>query len=393
MIVESGGRRVSRKSEIIVIGGGTMGTAAGWALAGRGHSVTVLEQFDHYHTRGSHSGNTRIYRHAYAEGALYVPWAIESSALWREVQERSGNTLMVETGCLDISEPGLGRANGARASAAAYNLPIEELTGRDLNRRWPAWSIPEDWEVTLDPNAGFLLVEPALRGLASELVAAGGGLHTNEVVTSWEASASGVRVVTNKATYDGDRLIVAAGAWNGKLLGSLGIPLEVRRKPVMWFSTPDPKPFEPERFPVFVYQDRTGEFYGVPPYGDDTVKIGIHSGGDVADPDSLDRQWHESDLKPEFREFLSSRLRDVEPRLTKSSICLYTMSPDENFIIDRHPEYENVTIAAGFSGHGFKFTPKVGEHLADLATDASATPIAEFSLNRFAITGSVRNRH
>jgi monomeric sarcosine oxidase len=378
---------VSQKADVIVIGGGTMGTAAGWALARRGKSVTIIEQFDHYHSRGSHSGNTRIYRHAYAEGALYVPWALAASALWRGLQERTGVKLMVETGCLDISQPGLGRANGARESARQFNLPVEELTGRELKARWPAWNIPDDWEVTLDPDAGFLLVEPAFRALAQEFGEAGGVMHTNEAVSSWESDGSTVRVVTDRDVYEADSLVIAAGAWNGKVLADLGIPLEVRRKPVMWFATENPAQFTPETFPVFVYQDETGEFYGMDGLdggGAGSVKIGIHSGGDVADPDNLDREWHESDIKPEFREFLTGKLNGVKPELTNSSICMYTMTPDEDFIIDRHPAHANVAIAAGFSGHGFKFTPKVGEHLADLVTGAD-DPVPEFAVGRFAV--------
>lgn len=382
---------MSQKSEIIVIGGGTMGTAAGWALSRRGHSVIVLEQFEHYHTRGSHSGHTRIYRHAYAEGALYVPWALESSALWRGLQDRSATTLMIETGCLDISQPGLDRAVTARASADEFGLPYEALTGRDLNDRWPVWSVPDDFDVTLDPNAGFLIVEPAFRALAAEMLAAGGKLNVNEAVISWQATSAGVRVVTDKETYDGDRLIVAAGAWNGKVLRELGLPLQVRRKPVMWFRTPDPKPFDPEYFPVFVYQEQSANFYGLPAYGDDTVKIAIHSSdADIADPDALDRELHDSDLPPDFRSFLTDRLKGIELDLTQSSMCMYTMTPDEDFIIDRHPEYPNVAIAAGFSGHGFKFTPKVGEHLADLVTGGTVDPVPEFSISRFAgIAGKI----
>jgi len=380
---------VTQKTEFLVIGGGTMGTATGWALARRGRRVTVLEQFDHVHTFGSHSGNTRIYRHAYAEGALYVPWALKASSLWREIQARTGTTLMIETGCLDISEPGLGRATTARASAAAFDLPVEELTGAELNARWPAWNIPDDWEITLDPDAGFLLVEPALRALASEMTAAGGILRTNEPVTSWSASENGIRVVTGQDTYEADHLVIAAGAWNGKILRDLDIPLEVRRKPVMWFQTAHAANFLPEAFPVFVYQDRTGEYYGLPIYGDDplkvggSVKIGIHTGGQAIDPDTLDREFHESDIEPDFRAFLTERMRGIEPVVTQSSMCMYTMTPDHDFIIDRHPDHANVAIAAGFSGHGFKFTPQVGEHLADLVTDSTVKPVPAFSLNRF----------
>jgi monomeric sarcosine oxidase len=372
----------SQHSDVIVIGGGTMGTAAGWALARRGHAVTILEQFGHYHDKGSHSGNTRIYRHAYAEGASYVPWALQASSLWRALEERTGTKVLVETGCLDISEPGLGRANGARESARVFDLPVVELTGRETNQRWPAWNIPDDWEVTLDPNAGLLLVEPAFRALGAEFVAAGGVLKTNEPVRRWDATDGGVRVETDQGTYEAASLAIAAGPWSGKVLGELRIPLEVRRKPVMWFDTDQPELFQPETFPVFVFQDHTGEFYGLPGHGADSVKIGIHSGGDVSDPDTLDREWHESDLKPEFREFLTTRLKGLKLSLTNASMCMYTMTPDENFIIDRHPEHPNVAIAAGFSGHGFKFTPKVGEHLADVVT-GSDEPVPLFALRRF----------
>jgi glycine/D-amino acid oxidase-like deaminating enzyme len=209
-------------------------------------------------------------------------------------------------------------------------------------------------------------------------------------VKSWEASENGVQVVTDKDTYTANRLIVAAGAWNGKILHDLAIPLEVRRKPVMWFQTTNSADFMPEHFPVFVYQDRTGEYYGLPIYAGDplkvggSVKLGIHTGGQAADPDALDREWHESDIEPEFRQFLSERMKGVEPVVTKSSMCMYTMTPDQNFIIDRHPDHPNVAIAAGFSGHGFKFTPQIGEHLADLTLNATVTPVPEFSLSRFA---------
>ena len=375
---------MSVKSDVLVIGGGTMGTAAGWALARRGQSVTILEQFDHYHGRGSHSGNTRIYRHAYAEGAHYGSWAIESTNLWSALQERSATTLMIPTGYLDISKPGLTRANDARDSAQKFDLPIEELTGRDLNERWQAWNAPADWVATLDPNAGILLVEESFRVFAREFTEAGGTLRTNETVTSWEATADSVRVVTDQDSYEADSLIVAAGAWSGKVLAELGIPLEVRRKPVMWFETETEAPFRPENFPGFVYQDSANDFYGLPSYGEDSVKIGIHSGGDVVDPDTIDREWHDSDIKSDFRKFLTERLNGVRVKLTNSSVCMYVMTPDEDFIIDRHPEHANVALAAGFSGHGFKFTPKVGEHLADLITGVG-DPVPEFSLSRFGI--------
>jgi len=369
-------------TDVLVLGGGTMGTAAGWALARQGRSVTVLEQFQHIHTQGSHGGHTRIFRHAYAEGSRYVPWTIAADDAWSALQERTGIHLMTRTGCLDIAAPGHHHARAARASAEAFNLANEWLTGAEVTARYPAWNLPADWEACLDPTAGFLLVEPALRALATELRAHGGEIREHERAVSWEAGDTGVRVTTETGVYEAERLIVTAGAWAGKLLAGLGLPLEVRRKPVLWFEVDDRSRFEADAFPVFIVESDDGHFYGLPAQGPDSVKIGIHSGGEAVDPDTMDRTVSDADLTPEFLAFLGENLPGVRPRLTASSVCMYTMTPDEDFLIDRHPEHPNVVFAAGFSGHGFKFTPVVGKHLATLSTDASAAARPEFALSR-----------
>ncbi|HVL23089.1 MAG TPA: N-methyl-L-tryptophan oxidase [Thermomicrobiales bacterium] len=374
----------SNQTDVIVIGGGTMGTAAGWALARQGRRVTVLEQHQHIHTLGSHSGHTRIFRHAYAEGPRYVPWTVEADGAWAALQERTSLHLMKRTGCLDLAAPGFGHARAARASAEAYDIAHETLTGAEVVARYPAWNLPADWEACLDPTAGFLIVEPAMRALATELRAHGGEIREHEHVLSWNATADGVNVATETGTYEAEQLIVTAGAWAGKLLSDLSLPLEVRRKPVFWFDVERREPFLPERFPVFIAENAQGEFYGLPIHGEDSIKIGVHSGGEAVDPDTMDRAVSDADLLPELMAFIAECLPGVRPRLTASSVCMYTMTPDEDFLIDRHPEHERVVFAAGFSGHGFKFAPVVGEYLAALATDAAAPVRPEFALARFA---------
>lgn len=373
----------NRRSDVIVVGGGTMGTAAGWALARRGHSVTVLEQFHHIHTMGSHGGHTRIFRHAYFESPAYVPWTIEADQAWEALQERSGIELMIRCGCLDLSAPGVEHASKAAHSAALYNLRHEMLTGAEVNARYPAWSVPDDWEACLDPDAGILLVEPTLRALVSEFREAGGTLVENAKVLGWDETSNGVSVRTAEATYEADRLIVTAGAWTGKLLADLNLPLDVCRKPVMWFDLDDRSRFGTDMFPAFIADTGVDHFYGLPAHGDDGLKVGNHSDHHVVDPDGFNRDVGPEDLDDNLRAFLASSLPGVLPEFASTSMCMYTMTPDEDFIIDRHPAQSRVTLAAGFSGHGYKFAPVVGELLADLATKDEATTLDHFAIGRF----------
>jgi len=371
-------------TDVIVIGGGTMGTSAAWALAREGHRAIVLEQFSHVHSFGSHGGKTRIFRHNYAEGEQYVPWALEADLLWSELQERHPHEqFMFRCGGLDISAPEGSRPEHSRASAEAYGLEYEWLTGTDINERFPAWNLPADWKGCYEPTAGFLVVSPALKAMAAELVAAGSEIRTEETVLSWNESLHGVTVETDKGTYAADKLIVTGGAWNGSLLGDLGLPLEVRRKPVFWFEAEDDSLYSPDRFPVFVADLIPDEFYGLPIHHDPGVKCGIHSGGHIVNAEAIDRSIHDEDLTPSYKSFIQQRFNGLHAKVVDATVCMYTMTPDEHFLIDRYPGKERVIYAAGFSGHGFKFTPVVGEYLATHATDDHAEMLAWFQYERF----------
>lgn len=372
--------------DVVVLGGGTMGTAAGWALARRGVSCVVLEQFQHIHTMGSHGGKTRIFRHAYAEGARYVPWTLEADRLWSELQERSGMTIMDRIGCIDISAPGYHRAKDAFQSAQAYGIEAEMLDGAEVNHRWPIWHLPEDREVCYGPQAGYLIVANGLRAMADEFRAGGGMLHDNTPVTSWCANDSGVEVVTANGAYTADRLIISTGAWAIHQLRDLQVPLEVRRKPVLWFGmdAEHAEAAKPANMPVFISDDETGEFYGVPEFDRASVKVGMHSGGEACDPETLRRDVSAADIETDILPFLQRNLYGTTGNVIESSVCMYTMTPDEDFVLDRHPEWNRVVIAAGFSGHGFKFTPVIGEYLANLVMQPEKEPIRDFALSRFA---------
>ncbi len=374
-----------RHSEVLVIGGGTMGTAAGWAIARRGHSVRVLEQFDHVNALASHGGITRIFRHAYAEGEAYVPWALEADARWHELQDRAGTPLIHRVGCLDMAAPGYEHADLARSSADAYDLDYEWIDGAEIRRRFPVWNVPDDWVACYTSQAGYLRVEPALRAMASEMRDAGGAMETHCRVTGWSAGAEGVRVETSDGEYTADRLVITGGAWNIHLLAALGLPIRVERKPLFWFESARPDLIVPEAFPCWIAECEIGHPYGLPQVDVPGHKAGIHVGGDQADPDTLDREIHERDQSAQIGPFLEKYMNFYTGKVESAAVCMYTMTPDDDFIIDRHPEHDQVVFAAGFSGHGFKFAPVIGEHLADLALDSNSVPRPTFGIDRFAI--------
>jgi monomeric sarcosine oxidase len=372
----------SRHYPVIVLGGGTMGSAAAWELGKRGIPALVLEQFGHVHDQGSHGGQTRIIRHAYAESPDYVPIVVRADDLWVELEAETGRRFFHRIGCLDLAAPGYGHARSARASAERWGLPFEWLDGAEVRRRYPAWTIPDEWEACFDPRAGYLEVEPALRAFGEAAQSRGVTTRDHEPARAWRVDGDGVVVETDRGTYSGDRLIVTAGAWAGRTLAALGLPLTVLRKPVWWFGLADPAPYDAARFPVWIAASGAGELYGFPlACGEVGLKVAQHSGGEAVDPATVDREAHDAEAVPILA---ASRqmLRGLTGAITKRTVCLYTMTPDTDFIVDRHPEHGQVVFGAGFSGHGFKFASAIGAHLVALALDAEAAPYPHLALGR-----------
>lgn len=368
--------------DVIVLGGGTMGTAAAWDLGKRGARTLVLEQFRHVHPFGAHGGKTRIIRHAYAEGPDYVPIVQRADDLWVELEQESGTKILVRTGGLELSALGYGHARAARASAEAHALPHDWLTPEEANRRWPAFRVPEDWEVLHAPQAGFLLTEPALRAMAETARRLGADIREEEPARDWGVSPRGVWVRSDAATYHADRLIVTAGAWTGRLLADLGLPLTVLRKTLWWLAVDDPGQFQPDRFPVFITDTQLGSIYGFPIHDHAGLKIANHAGGGPTDPDRVDRVVRPDEAN-DVLALAHALLPGVTDRVVESTVCLYAMTPDTDFVLDRHPTSPRVVFGAGFSGHGFKFATAVGEHLATLALDSRAEPFPHLALARF----------
>jgi len=368
--------------DVIVLGGGTMGSGAAWALGKRGVRALVLEQFQHVHAFGSHSGKIRIIRHAYAESPEYVPLVLQADALWCALEEETGRQVLHRTGGLDLAAPGFEQARRALGSAQQFGLPHEWLGGQEIRHRWPAWRIDDGWEACYSPDSGFLLTEPALASLMTAAQRRGVILHDREPAREWHADGAGIRVRTDRATYTADRLIVTAGAWASQALASLGLPLTVLRKVVWWLEVEDPTAFAIGRFPIYIAQSDLGSIYGFPLFGSDALRLANHTGGEPTSPDAVDRAVHAPEID-EVLPFARRQLRGVTERVAVSAVCLYTVTPDENFVVDRHPESPGVVLGAGFSGHGFKFATAIGDMLATLALDPAARPLPRFAVGRF----------
>lgn len=368
--------------DVIVLGGGTMGSAAAWELGKRGARALVLEQFAHIHPFGAHGGQTRVIRHAYAEGEEYVPLVRRADDLWQALEEESGRRILVRCGGLELAAPGFTHASAARRSAEAQGLPHETISAEEANRRWPAVRVPADWDVLYSPQAGFLLTEPALRAMGEGARRRGVVIREHEPVTGWEVDGEGITVRTEQGTYRADRLIVTAGAWSGRLLEHLGLPLTVLRKVLWWLAVEDPAPFAPERFPVFIADSPLGEIYGFPIFERPGLKIADHAGGDPTLPDAVDRTVREGESAN-----VAALAQQLFPLATahvlESVVCLYTNTPDHDFVVDRYPGEERVVLGAGFSGHGFKFATAVGELLVQLALDPGAETLPRLSPRRF----------
>ncbi|HKG26556.1 MAG TPA: N-methyl-L-tryptophan oxidase, partial [Thermomicrobiales bacterium] len=278
---------------VIIIGGGTMGTAAAWELGKRGEGALVFEQFAHVHANGAHSGQTRVIRHAYAEGADYVPLVLHADELWEELEAEAGIKVLHRVGAVELAT-GLGsdHAQRARASAALHNVPFEWLNADEIRKRWPQFRIGDDWEGGYGKRSGFLEVEPALRAMAASARGRGVEIREHEPVLSWEADGEGVRVKTAQGSYSADRLIVTPGSWASRMLADLGLPITVLRKTLFWLEVNDPSRYDPARFPVFI-ADRPGlELYGFPIFGQPGLKCANHAGGTPTTPETVDRVVH-----------------------------------------------------------------------------------------------------
>jgi sarcosine oxidase len=374
--------------DFIVCGLGIMGSATLHHLARRGKRVLGLERHTPGHDRGSSHGQTRIIRLGYFEHPSYVPLLRRAYALWRELEADSARPLLHVTGIAEIGPPAGTLVPGTLASARLHHLPHEVLPAPELMRRFPAFSVPQDYVAVLQPDGGFLAAEPAITAYLALASAAGAKIRSGATIRAIEPGVGSVRVITDRGAVEGGAVIVTVGAWTKSLLPEFGATLRVTREVMGWFAVTDGDLSPARQLPVFIVESGHGMHYGIPEGrgASEPARIKVakhHHRDEEVDPDTCDRTVSAED-EALIRAAIAVHVPIANGKLIAAKTCLYTMTPDGDFLIDHLPGTSNVIVASPCSGHGFKFAPVIGEVLADLATTGTTRhDISRFSLRRF----------
>jgi sarcosine oxidase len=357
----------SGRYDAIVVGVGAMGSATAYYLARRGKRVLGLERFGVPHSMGSSHGHTRIIRLAYYEHPSYVLLLRRAYELWREIQSIVGEQLLYITGSIDAGPEESWVFKGSWESCRLHDLPHEVLTGAELRRRYPGYHLPPEHLALIQPEGGFLTPERCIVSYVMAAQSLGAEIHGHEKVLGWVPLDGGVRVRTDRDTYEADKLVVTAGAWNGELLNVLAGLAVPERQVLAWLQPTRPEYFRPDNFPVFNLLVDEGRFYGFPVHSVPGFKFGkYHHLEEETDPDGMDREAHDYDERL-LRDFAERYFPDGCGPTMDLQTCMFTNTEDNHFVIDVHPDYPQVSFASPCSGHGFKFASVVGEIMADLA--------------------------
>jgi sarcosine oxidase len=383
------GSSVAQQADVVVVGGGVMGLAAAYELARAGRSVTLLDQHERGHSLGSSHGPTRMTRLAY-DGADYVELCRTASRLWRELELASKQSLLNECGGMDLGDRTTLASNGVRDTYLATGVPFEELDRDEIVRRFPQFTPPDDAIALYQPSYGLLSADRCVAAFADLARRHGATLRDGVTVSSVAPDGDGVIVETSEGRILAGRAILAAGSWMKPMLVMLGLdlPVTVLKEQLAFFEVEDLEPFRPGRFPLVIHRfpNTTSIGSAFPATTTSGVKMMIDRIGPVVDPHDADRTIDQGHLE-HLRRYATNLLPGLTGVMTETTSCRYTMTPDEDFILDRHPEHPQIVVASPCSGHGFKFAPVIGKILADLAIDGRTSHnIARFRLDRPALT-------
>jgi len=373
--------------DVIVIGAGIEGSATAYQLALMGRKTLQLEQFTLPHSRGSSHGHSRITRKAYPE-EFYARMMLEAYQTWADLEKSVGKKLYTQAGCVHIDKIGSKEMSDVEKSLASINCRALCLDAAGLSKRYPAMQFDSSYAAVVDPDGGILAADKCLSSFQSEFRRLGGVLQDSEPVLRITPSSSLVTVQTTKDTYTANSVVIAAGSWTNKLIDPLGLhlPLRVQRVVVFYWKALQ-KGFEvADGFPTFIVPDGPDrEMWGLPVFEyPGFVKIAYHGGHEIDSAqrdiyDTKDTQYLDYAVN-----FVRTHLKGLEPRPSIMETCIYSCTPDNNFILDRHPKFKNIIIGAGFSGHGFKLSPVVGKVLAELATFKKPSYCLDpFAISRF----------
>jgi sarcosine oxidase len=375
--------------DVIVIGVGSMGSATCSHISDRGYRVLGLEQFNVVHELGSHAGQSRIIRKAYFEHPDYVPLLQRAYENWKQIEVQTNLEIYHKTGIVYFGTPDNPTMAGIRNAARLYDLPVQKLSTTEGKTKYPYFKPSPDFEILLEEDAGFVTPEKAIRAYAENAIRNGVVIRTNENVLHWQRINDKVQVTTATARYTAQKLVITAGSWTSKLIPEFQSTLKVTRQMLAWIQPDNPDAFVLGNFPCWFIEDPDlGLFYGFPMLAEKKfgppggLKLAHHYPGEKADPDHRQTDIP-AGTEENIRYILRKYIPDAGEKIAVLKECLYTYSPDTNFIIDHFDNDKRVTIACGFSGHGFKFASVIGEILADLALKGSTDlPIDFLRLKR-----------
>ncbi len=370
--------------DVIVAGVGGMGAATCWQLARRGQRVLGLERYDIPHAMGSSHAVNRIIRLAYFEHPSYVPLLRRAYALWREAEQLAGEQLLYITGSMDIGRPTGDVITGSLASCREHGLHHELLSAAEVNRRFPGYRLTDDYQAVFQPDGGFVASERAIVRHVEMAQALGADVRARETLKSWTALASGgVRVETDRATYEAGQLVLSTGAWIGDHVPALKTTAIPERQVLGWFQPKKPELFRLGAFPVANFKSSVGHLYQFPVWHVPGVKIGLyHHLKETGHADALSREPSRAD-EDILRAGVAKYFPDANGPLMGLRTCLFTNTPDEHFVIDRLPSAQQVIVASPCSGHGYKFASVIGDILADMASGKKpAFDLSLFKLDR-----------
>lgn len=376
--------------DTIIVGLGAMGSAAAFHLARKGARVLGLDRYRPPHGLGSSHGHSRIIRQAYFEHPQYVPLVRRAYECWSELEALSGQPLFVRTGGLMIGAPDGDVVRGALLSAREHGLKHELLSSVEIRARYPVFKVPDDAVGVWEPDAGFLRPESCVAAHLRHAETLGASLHYDEPAISWSAEDSGVRVVTARDRYLARHLVIAAGAWTAQLAQNALPPLVIERCVQHWFQPAyDPSRFDSNHFPVFIWEyDRHSTWYGIPSdaalAAAPGVKLALHHQGATSETAERVSREITDDDEAAVRVLVRRFLPDADGPVSRSTVCLYTNTPDEDFVIDAPAGSPQTIIVSACSGHGFKFSSAIGEAVAELVLDGRSTlDLTPFRLARF----------
>ena len=360
-----------------------MGSAASYYLSKNGVKVLGLDTYEPPHKLGSSHGHTRVIREAYHEGTSYVPIVKRAYELWNELDHEIEDKLILEYGGMYLGDDGK-YLSDAKKSAKKYDIPIKEFSSKEIKEKYKVLNPPKNFKGLLENRSGAVFPEKAISNFLSKSINYGSTHNYNEKVIDWNKESQIYQVKTNKNNYFAEKLIFSSGAWIKNLVPSLNLPIKIERQVLFWFDPiKDKDQFHYSNMPNTGWDLDNGiEFYTQPIIEDKGFKVAMHHNGKFISEDNLNRESNMDDLNI-VKNFLEEYIPLANGNLLDSRVCVYTNTPDLDFIIDFYPEDENILICSPCSGHGFKFTPAIGEICSELVAKKKTNyDLSEFSIKR-----------